>query len=332
MLISRNLEVRDSTNEAIELLADLATQPDRGLGLLQDAATQRRLCFFALTSPEDDFLPIRTRFPDEIGRVAPSYGLAHCFVTDPEESWYTGLDLAASILRTGKAPQIRNAFTFVPNGELEGLTSLRIRGDERAEINLPRDDIERTLVELRHDVQDKRLGWALKIVANALYGSTVEVITKPAATAVTIEDQRWDGVAEYRTNQTEAPGRYFFAPIGVLVTGAAHLWMGVLERLLELKGTTWVAADTDGALVPYSPSGGSLEITNVGANGESLTPTTINLLSPADVAEIVSWFDALSLYDPAKITHLLKSDSADKIDRANQAWGTNIPRDAQLST
>lgn len=332
LLAARDLEVRRCTDRARRLLARLAHAPDHGLAQLQRPAVQRALRFFALTRPANDFLPLRTRFTDQYGAVAPSYGLAHCYVTDNEASWYTGLDLAASVLRTGKVPAIEDAVEFVPHGTLNGLHPVSIRGDERARVDPAHDDLAKKLVELRRSVAaaDPQLAQALKIVANSIYGVSIEVDADTRATLATVVQHRWDGVRRYRARAVEEPGSYFFAPVGALLTGGAHLWMAILETLLANKQTVWVACDTDGALVPFTARGGRLQVLNVDSDGEPLAPTDIRALSSRDIAEIVAWFDKLNPYDRDLVPHLLESKNAQKIADANRQWGLNIREDAPL--
>src|SRR5690348_5368089 len=80
----------------------LATERVAGF---RSKATWHKLAFFALVRPADDLLPIRALY-GEAGNT--NIGLNP--LTSDKPIWYAGPDFAASVLLTGRVPEIIEAF------------------------------------------------------------------------------------------------------------------------------------------------------------------------------------------------------------------------------
>jgi hypothetical protein len=101
----------------------------------------------------------------------------------------------------------------------------------RDEAKANRDPIEKTL----------------KIIANSTsYGIFIEVTRDDAPKSELLDVFAIDGECEHvHTKALEQPGRYFHPLLGVLITGAARLMLGIAEMKTDELGLDWAFCDTD---------------------------------------------------------------------------------------
>jgi hypothetical protein len=238
-LLAKRIKVERGISTALRVRTWLADP--HLLDRLFDPASWKRLCVLCRMRPDGDRLPVRGKF--QPGMAAPS--IANCYLTSGEEHWYTLADLAASVIRTGRLPEIVDAIELVPEGEIP-TKPVALFGDERFVVDLSQDDLAVRLVELRTDAKGKLpqlelddpdrarleavIGTA-KIVANALYGVLVEVnvqepTVKPRKATLYATEQQ-----EIRTTLTETPGRYYAGPLGAFVTAGGRLLLALAEQL-----------------------------------------------------------------------------------------------------
>jgi hypothetical protein len=96
-------------------------------------AIWKQLRFFALIKPNNDVLPVRTHYNGVTQNIGNNY-----LVSD-EPLWFAGPDLVASIIRTGRVPQVMRAIRMVPHGKQAGMQKVNLRG--MVEIDPHSDDL-----------------------------------------------------------------------------------------------------------------------------------------------------------------------------------------------
>jgi DNA polymerase elongation subunit (family B) len=171
--------------------------------------------------------------------------------------------LVASVLRTGKVPEILEAIELAPSEEHGETRPWRLFGDERYAIDLTRQDFFTEVINLRGAVKadldlarrESRdddaayldgLQLALKLLANSTsYGALVEV----NADATSAERQPLT-VYDWRTHETtttvlERPGAYFAGAVGALIPAGGRLLLALAERLASDRGISYAVCDTD---------------------------------------------------------------------------------------
>ena len=102
LLIAKELRTREVTRSARAALK--AVTLDRCLS----PGFWPRLRFFAEVEPKGEILPVRARYTP--GSRSFTIGVNH--LSADQTLWYSGFDLAASALLTGRVPHIRQAFTI----------------------------------------------------------------------------------------------------------------------------------------------------------------------------------------------------------------------------
>jgi hypothetical protein len=138
-----------------------------------DPKTWPQLRFFALVLPNDDIFPVRAPFD---ARDREHLNIADSRFSSEKPVWFAGPDIVASIIRTGRVPQVRKAIRIVPHGRQPGMKPITLRGV--VEIDPYRDDFFKVLIEQRKaNESDKTVKHALKVIANA--ESTSPSISKP---------------------------------------------------------------------------------------------------------------------------------------------------------
>jgi transcriptional regulator with XRE-family HTH domain len=248
-VIAKGLSWRESTVEVRSFLERIE------LDGLQRAENWRNLTTMVQVAPDGDHLPIRAKYDRE-----PQAKIGLNCLKSETPLWFTLHDCIASKLRTGKAPKVLRAITFVPGEPQSGLTSFAILGRSEYLIDPRNDDFYKRLIDLRTEVKGRLKGASgqqaieletaqqfLKILANSTsYGIFVELnvadLDKP-------EKRLCYGPGEQpfpiSTTKVEQPGRYFHPLLATLITGAARLMLAIAETLAARRGLDWVLCDTD---------------------------------------------------------------------------------------
>jgi hypothetical protein len=314
LLTAADYQVDDVTDRARALLASLT------LDGLFDPATWPELSFFAKLIPNGDILPVRTKWNAGDARQIGINPL-----TTEDAIWYAGPDLAASVLLSGKVPQIEEAFAIVPKRGKSGRI-LRNRGmrpvklldaipiDPRRENFFTRVIEARQLAKKDKDLSDAerdRRDLGLKVIANASsYGILAQRDPSdlPGRETAAVEVYGALGTFATATAKPERPGPYFFPPIAALITSAARCILAMLERCVTGAGGTYAMEDTDsmaivatrdGGLVPC-PGGPHAWTSADAARYDGPNPRTaseaVQALSFDDVDEIAGRFESLNPY------------------------------------
>jgi hypothetical protein len=164
------------------------------------------------------------------------------------------------------------------------------------------DDFFKRLIDLRDEAKANgdAIEKTLKIIANSTsYGIFIEVTRDDAPKSELLDVYGPCGeCSRVPTKALEQPGRYFNPLLGVLITGAARLMLGIAELKTDELGLDWVFCDTD-----------SLTI----ARPDCLSRRDFHLKSQ----QIVDWFKSLNPYE--------KQESILKIESINYGIGSKEP-------
>jgi hypothetical protein len=192
---------------------------------------------------KEDIVPVRAEY-DEVTRTIGVNSL-----TTKEPLWFTLADCIVSKLLTGKCATIEKAQSYRPGSRQSGLKPIRILGKPDFTIDPNSDDFFKRLIDLRDEAKANRdsIEKTLKIIANSTsYGIFIEVTRDDAPKSELLDVYGPDGECRrVPTKALEQPGRYFNPLLGVLITGAARLMLGVAELKTEEFGLDWVFCDTD---------------------------------------------------------------------------------------
>lgn len=305
LLTCKRVDVREETEQVIELVDSL------DIDKLFDPSTWPEFRGIVKVLPDDDLFPVRTAFNGKSETIGVSY------ITTSIPMWYSLPDVINAKINGGKAPKIIEAYRFYPKGgKLRSLRPVKLGGD--IPIDPSTDDFFRHVIEQKqiagtqHDPEYQKDGAqcacsgcrnkeALKVLANAGgYGIFVEMnrLEDKEESKETIygnSDDPW-GMKVYKP---ERPGQYCFPPVGALITGAARLLLGMLEKLVTDAGGTWVMCDTDSMAIAASKEGGWIapEPCLPPRSVSSDYPEAIPLLAYEVVENIRKRFDSLSPYD-----------------------------------
>lgn len=317
--------VHMESSEAVDFLRTIT--PEK----LFTPETWTELPAFARVIP-CDILPTRAKYSRESNDY--QVGLNHLFATSdkPEDGlWYALPDLAASVLLTGRVPQVVEAFRIVPTGQLPGLRPITLRGT--VPIDPRRDDFFRKVIEERKrlandprlsDDERNRLDKALKVLANATsYGIFAEMIREEMAEKIPVCCYGIDPKPfTCRVANPERAGEYCFPPLASLITAAARLMLALLERCVTDLGGTYAMEDTDSMAIVATQRGGLIEFP-AGPYRRNGKPA-IRPLSWAQVDAIAQRFAALSPYDRSAIPGSVLKIEDDNFDpetgRQRQLW------------
>jgi hypothetical protein len=189
--------------------------------------------------------------------------------------FYAWPDVVAAAVLSGRVPRILRAIRYEPVGRQE-----RLRGRVpilRGLVLDVNEDLAVALVRRRRrakTVGELCLSDELRVVVNSLvYGNFCRFD----------ETRRRQG---RRWRLAERPGPWAFLPIASSVSGGAHLLLAVFERLVVNRGGLIAYRDTDSSLVPASPMGGVLVL----SDGSS-----VHELSWSEIDEVTGAFGPLML-------------------------------------
>jgi hypothetical protein len=272
--------------------------------------TWKHLTAFVQVIPAGDVLPSRGRYNMESNdwQVA----LNHIYA-DPNDStqalWFSLPDVVASVLLTGRVPNIIDAFRIEARGQIKGLESCKLRGV--VDVDPRKQDFFRVAIEERHRLlkridlsatEKKRLDKALKVLANAAsYGIYAEMHRQEADRKQNVTCHGID-LEPFRCSvaHPDVPGEYCFPPLASLITGAARLMLSLLEYSVSKLDGTYAMEDTDSMAIVATERGGEISCAG-GKRG------VVKALSWTQVEDISKQFDALNPYDRDAVrTYILK--------------------------
>lgn len=251
-VIAEGMTHRDSTDEIRELLQRVTLRD------LQSPTFWPQLTVIVQLKPDATLLPVRAKYD---GADQATIGLN--YLSADQSLWYTLADVIAAKLLTGSVPAIERAIIFEPGPPQSNLAPVKIGGNADYTVDPATDDFYRRLIDLRRKVKgvmdsipssdeaakaalDQEQN-ALKIAANATsYGIFVEVNVNEAEKKQPMICEGPSGVPfQVQTANIEEPGKYFHPLLASLITGAARLMLGLVERLTSEEGLEWAMCDTD---------------------------------------------------------------------------------------
>jgi len=311
MLTAERLKVQPATAEVRELLGALTMEQ------CFDPRFWGQLRFFARIRPQGDIIPVRAAYGPTEDNL--TIGLNPLYSDIPV--WVAGPDLVASVLLTGRAPEVLDAIRLIPVGRQEKLTPVDLRN--QVTIDPAQDDFFRRLIEERQlarrrpdltEEERNRLVRFLKVMANsASYGIYAELNPQPTASDApeAVEVYGLEGMFPSTTRSPEEPGEFCFPPFAALTTAGARLMLAMLERCVEDLGGRIAFGDTDSAAVIATQSGGLLACTS-GPEQDTDGARAVRALSWEQVRTLAERFRSLSSYDRDIVT-----DSILKIEDVN---------------
>jgi len=249
ILTGESLGMDDCAQEARELLEQIARDP---LKVLLDKSIWPKLRFFSPIRPNGDILPLRAKYDDESQNIGFNYAYRN------EQIYYTGFDLATSVLLTGKVPSIDSAFKVVPHAKQAGLRKIRIRGE--IQVDPIEDDFYEFVTEERSKIKktSEALAEFLKCVGNGgAFGLFAQIDPQVEQEEVIVEV--FSGAADpfpSATVNTERGGSWYFPILASWITSGAHLLLALVERLATDAGGVWALMDTDSAAIVATEDGG----------------------------------------------------------------------------
>jgi len=271
-----------------------------------DPAFWPHLVGYALIQPDGDVLPVRARYsPDK-----PSYNIGINPLTSRTPLWYALPDLAASVLATGRVPNILRVITLAPVGQIPTLRPLTLPGGRVVD---PRTDNPFTVMtEERHRIKARtdldplvkeHYAQGLKIIGNAgCFGINAEYNPDPQPAGVTVAAtiHGHNGSFEEKVHAHEDPGKYCCPPLAAVVTAAARLMLMLLERCVTDLGGIWVMADTDSMAICAATEGGTHPC-NEGDHQDPTGKPVVLALTYQQVDQIIDRFAALNPYDQTAV-------------------------------
>lgn len=257
-VIARQIRVREQCKRKVERFLQRLT-----LDALFKQKTWKQMSGFVLIAPNGDVLPIRSRFSAASNDW--QVGTNHVYAKREDALWFSIPDVVASVLLTGRVPEIIDAFMIEPIGKFPNLRATKLLG--MVDIDPEREDFFRIIVEerlrlsSRNDLSEserKRLEKALKILASATsYGiwaqmDRLEDNDKVEITCHGIEPEPFTCAVP----NPDVPGEFCFPPLASLITGGARLVLALLERCVSDLGGVYVMEDTDSMAVVATENGG----------------------------------------------------------------------------
>ncbi len=236
-VIADGMHVEETTESTRRLLESIS------IGDLQQPETWRRLRTLVLLRPSEDVLPVRAKYDSKDFTI----GLNR--LTCEQPLWYTLADCIVSKVLTGRCPAIDKALTYRPGSQQRDLKRIRILNRDDYQIDPKKDDFFKCLIDMRDEAKanSDEIEKTIKIIANSTsYGIFIEIIRNDASRAepLNVFGPNGDCIA-VATKAIEEPGRYFNPILGVLITGAARLMLGLAERRVIDCGLDWAFCDTD---------------------------------------------------------------------------------------
>ena len=275
--------------------------------------------------PNGDVLPSRGRY--NIDSNDWQVAVNHLYADNNNRTqalWFSLPDIVASVLLTGRVPNIIDAFRIEADDQLAGMQPCKLRGV--VEVDPRKQDFFCVVIEERKRlskctdisaIEKKRLDKALKVLANATsYGIFAEMHRQES-------DHKQDVLSHgidvrpfhCRVSHPDVCGEYYFPPLASLITGAARLMLALVQYSILKLGGDYAMEDTDSMAIVATKSGGMIPC--AGAKN-----SVIKALSWPQVKNLSKQFVALNPYDrgavPGSILKIEDDNFTDAEQRKNQ--------------
>jgi hypothetical protein len=242
-VVARRIEVIEHCHDEIRtFLESISVQR------LFEPATWKHLPAFVKIIPDGDILPSRAKYSNASNDWQVAVNYLHGDTDNPQHRlWFSLPDVIASVILTGRIPNIIDAFRIEPRGVLPGLKSVKLRG--AIEVDPRKQDFFRIAIQERKQLarrkdlpesERKRLDKALKVLSNAAsYGIYAEMNRQESDEETDVLCYGIDPEPfTCRVQHPDVPGPYCFPPMAALITGAARLMLALLERRVSDFGGT----------------------------------------------------------------------------------------------
>jgi hypothetical protein len=294
VLTADSIELRDVTAEFQTLIDTLSPEE------LFDKETWRQFVGFVELVPDDDILPVRVEYAQDIRGW--NIGLNH--LTSSKSLWFGMPDVVAAALLARRPLRIIKAIRIVPVNRQHNLQNVKLAS--RIPVNPAGADFFKAVIEERQILkrqsktsESDRITEFLKVLANSSsYGifAQINAFDSPKSDLKRMLLWGLDGSIEASTNRPERPGEYCFPPVAALITAAARLMLALLEREVTDSGGSYVFCDTDSMAIVATelpriiPCRSGNQLTEEREEG-------IKSLSWEQVEGIVRKFELLNPYD-----------------------------------
>jgi hypothetical protein len=323
------------TADEIKVVKDCKKEIERFLKRLKASdlfkpETWKRLPAFVKIIPDGDILPCRSKYRTGANDWQIGVNYLYPESNDGKDAlWYSLPDIVASVLLTGKAPKIVDAFRLVAHGQASELVPVKLRGT--IEVDPKSQDFFKVAIEERKRLSSRtnlsmaeknRLEKALKLLANAAsYGIYAEMNRQESEDRVSVTCHGIDAEPyTCRVAHPEVPGEFCFPPLASLITGAARLMLALLEHCITELGGTYAMEDTDSMAIVATESGGLIPCAG-GSYRIKQSRSAVKALSWEQVRDISKRFAALNPYDRDAIPGSVLKIEDDNFDPQTKKQG-----------
>ncbi|WP_407356402.1 hypothetical protein [Methanolobus sp. WCC5] len=160
------------------------------------------------------------------------YNVGINYLSSDSELWYALPDIIASVILTGKVPNIVEAVKFIPKAIQKGLRKSQILG---IDIDPEKDNLVQVLVEERQKIK--------------LQMKDINIELNPEDKKSAIQVHCLDSF-ETSENRYEKAGNYYHPLLAVMITSGSKLFLAMAEAKCRELGSTHAYMDTDSIFVP----------------------------------------------------------------------------------
>jgi len=323
---AKEIRIRTGCNDEIKSLLEQLTVDE-----MFEQSTWKQLTAFVRVVPQGDILPSRCKYNPATNDW--QVGINHLYASDSKDAlWFSLPDIIASVILTGRVPQIVDSFYLEAHGRLPKLQPTKLRGKIAVDPN--QQDFFRVVIEERKrlsgradisGVERERFDKALKVLANsASYGIYAEMNRQDTSERVMVHCHGLDAIPfSCRVQNPEIPGEFCFPPFASLNTGAARLMLALLEKCVTDLGGTYAMEDTDSMAIVATERGGLVDCPG-GYRRKRDGIKAVKALSWTQVVGIANRFKSLNPYDRTAVPGSILKIEDDNFDpetrKQRQLW------------
>jgi hypothetical protein len=280
--IAKELKVKNCTKEARRILSQITQDK------LLDKNFWPKLAFIAQVIPDGQPFPLRSYYADD----GESTNIGFNPLFSKTSLWFAGPDLANAVLHGWKLKVVK-AITLIPIGIQSGLKEIPL-GNRT--LDPAKEDPYIAWVEEKEVTKGEKRNFIKCLLNSGGYGLSVELNRKRFPARKPQKVRIWAGEQELpsiTTTDYEEPGKWYFPWIGSLITAGGRLLLGILQKEVETRETSFLMTDTDSMAVMSTRRRGLFPC----PGGPHKMPDgreAVKALSWADAAAITDRIQALS--------------------------------------